>query len=56
MQKAMLNPTPDQTFEVIGEGPYDFPASCATAANCNRRAVSRRPATNVSRLSSDWRS
>ena len=24
MQKAMLNPTPDQTFEVIGEGPYDF--------------------------------
>jgi hypothetical protein len=20
----MLNPTPDQTFEVIGEGPYDF--------------------------------
>lgn len=24
MQKALLNPTPDQTFEVIGEGPYDF--------------------------------
>lgn len=24
MQKAMLEPTPDQTFEVIGEGPYDF--------------------------------
>lgn len=24
MQKASLNPTPDQTFEVIGEGPYDF--------------------------------
>lgn len=24
MQKAMFNPTPDQTFEVIGEGPYDF--------------------------------
>lgn len=24
MQKAMLNPTSDQTFEVIGEGPYDF--------------------------------
>lgn len=24
MQKAMLDPTPDQTFEVIGEGPYDF--------------------------------
>lgn len=24
MQKAMLNPIPDQTFEVIGEGPYDF--------------------------------
>lgn len=24
MQKAMLNPTPDQTFEVIGEGPCDF--------------------------------
>ena len=20
----MLNPTPDQTFEVVGEGPYDF--------------------------------
>lgn len=24
MQKALLNPTPDQTFEIIGEGPYDF--------------------------------
>ncbi len=24
MQKASLNPTPEQTFEVIGEGPYDF--------------------------------
>lgn len=24
MQKAMLNPTPDQTFEIVGEGPYDF--------------------------------
>lgn len=24
MQKAYLNPTPDQTFEVIGEGPYNF--------------------------------
>ena len=24
MQKASLNPTPDQTFEIIGEGPYDF--------------------------------
>ncbi len=24
MQKASLNPTPDQTFEVIGEGPYNF--------------------------------
>ena len=24
MRKATLNPTPDQTFEVIGEGPYDF--------------------------------
>lgn len=24
MQKAKLEPTPDQTFEVIGEGPYDF--------------------------------
>lgn len=24
MQKAILNPTPDQTFEVVGEGPYDF--------------------------------
>lgn len=24
MQKASLNPTPDQTFEVVGEGPYDF--------------------------------
>jgi len=24
MQKAFLKPTPDQTFEAIGEGPYDF--------------------------------
>lgn len=24
MQKAYLNPTPDQTYEVIGEGPYNF--------------------------------
>lgn len=24
MQKAALNPTPDQTFELVGEGPYDF--------------------------------
>lgn len=24
MQKPMLNPTPDQTFELVGEGPYDF--------------------------------
>lgn len=24
MQKAFLNPTPDQTFEVVGQGNYDF--------------------------------
>ncbi len=24
MQKAYLNPTPDQTFEVVGHGEYDF--------------------------------
>lgn len=24
MQKAQLKPTPDQTFELIGSGPYDF--------------------------------
>ena len=24
MQKAALNPTPDQTFELVGEGPYNF--------------------------------
>ena len=24
MQKAYLNPTPEQTFEVVGDGPYDF--------------------------------
>lgn len=24
MRNAMLNPTPDQTFEVVGEGPYNF--------------------------------
>ena len=24
MQKATLNPTPDQTFEVVGGGDYDF--------------------------------
>ena len=24
MQKAYLEPTPDQTFEVVGEGPYNF--------------------------------
>lgn len=24
MQRATLNPTPDQTFEIVGQGPYDF--------------------------------
>ena len=24
MQKAVLNPTPDQTFVLVGEGPYNF--------------------------------
>ncbi|RXI22638.1 MAG: hypothetical protein C7K11_10205 [Candidatus Amulumruptor caecigallinarius] len=24
MPKVSLNPTPDQTFELVGEGPYDF--------------------------------
>ena len=24
MQKAYLNPTPDQTFEIVGDGPYNF--------------------------------
>ena len=24
MQKAYLEPTPDQTFEVVGEGPCNF--------------------------------
>lgn len=24
MQKVSLNPTPDQTFELVGEGPYNF--------------------------------
>lgn len=24
MQKAVLNPTPEQTFELVGEGPYNF--------------------------------
>ena len=24
MRKASLNPTADQTFEVVGEGPYNF--------------------------------
>ena len=24
MQKAFLNPTPEQTFEVVGQGTYDF--------------------------------
>lgn len=24
MRKASLNPTPDQTYELVGEGPYDF--------------------------------
>ena len=24
MQKVSLNPTPDQTFEIVGEGPYNF--------------------------------
>ena len=47
MQKAVLNPTPDQTFELIGEGPYNFvkvlarsrelQASGAVEAACNER-------------------
>ena len=47
MQKAVLNPTPDQTFELIGEGPYNFvkvlarsrelEASGAVEAACNER-------------------
>lgn len=24
MQRVSLNPTPDQTYELVGEGPYDF--------------------------------
>ena len=29
MRKAYLNPTPDQTFEVVGEGAYDFAKTLA---------------------------
>ena len=36
MQKAMLEPTPDQTFEVIGEGPYDFEKVLAHARQMQR--------------------
>lgn len=47
MQKAVLKPTPDQTFELLGEGPYNFvrvlarsrelQASGAVEAACNER-------------------
>ena len=47
MQKAVLNPTPDQTFELIGDGPYNFvkvlahsrslQASGQVEAACNER-------------------
>ena len=29
MSKAFLNPTADQTFELVGDGPYDFAAELA---------------------------
>lgn len=32
MQKACLNPTADQTFEVVGEGPYNFVKVLSRAA------------------------
>lgn len=34
MQKAYLNPTPDQTFEIVGEGPYNFTGNDAKSGWC----------------------
>lgn len=36
MQKAFLNPTPDQTFELIGEGAYDFAGVLAHSRRLQR--------------------
>ncbi len=36
MQKATLNPTPDQTFEIEGEGPWNFVAILARSRRLQR--------------------
>lgn len=36
MQKASLNPTPDQTFELIGQGDYDFAGVLAHSRRLQR--------------------
>jgi len=36
MRKASLNPTPDQTFEIVGGGPYDFAELLARSRRMER--------------------
>lgn len=56
MRKASLNPTADQTFEVVGEGPYDFARVLDRARKMQEAGDVEGAATNVSGPSSASRS
>ena len=45
--KATLNPTPDQTFEIVGQGAYDFVRVLTHSKQLQRQGRSKRPATNA---------
>ena len=55
-KRHCLTRLPTRPSRSSARDPTILSVCCATAASCNRRAVSRRPVTNVSRLSSGWRS
>lgn len=42
MQRPQLNPTPDQTFELIGSGPYDFAKILAETRRLQREGAVER--------------
>lgn len=42
MQQPQLNPTPDQTFELIGSGPYDFVKILAETRRLQRQGAVER--------------
>ena len=46
MQKCQLNPTPNQTFEIVGTGEYDFSNVLRHSYELQERDK-RRPATNA---------